>query len=767
MKRAYGYGLAAAVLAAACAAAFAEMPPLAEDAPRLIFRPRNAKGFSSFETARKTARADRFVEEAIDGWLKDEKYRAKECAGHAAMRWILTQKKEDAEHAVKRLFDQKITSPMGPELPDLYEVALAYDWLASAGLLDDTQKKDAEDILAKHLDVILGGLGKPGPSLWHRWTTGSNGGMICALALRVHPKADEYRAQMLPLYRMGLEALKTAEAWPGGYPYWIGNRSIPFARAALCWHSATGSWKIDGLDIREIIRRTGYWHMYALRPDSHFIRYGDIFFGVDPDYFLQQPPHDFFATVTGDPYLAAFADHFRDFTGKGHPYRRAFAWYIPFAYPADVPRPDEYSPERKLHCLEDLPQAELFGRNSTGLAVMRKGGWGPESTHITFKAGHAMAHHGHWIRGNFTIYKHAPLAVLSGMYGGYDKDARVGYYIRSVSGNTLLVRKPGEVTDRKRHQYNDGGQRLVFSTGSAISTLAEWREEAVPGKEYYCSSIESFASEKGVFDYVAADLTPAYNSTVYCIPGQTPKVSRVTRQFLYLREPEAVLVVDLIEKTDPAWRSKWLLHSFDKAMTKNEKVLAGDGKNGILESRDPRAVVTNGDGRLVIDALLPREHRWLKIGGPDYCFFVENDTNDRNTFAGKNMTDGHSAKALRRNPIQWRLELEPLKDEKIDRFAVLMHIGNKGDPLPASPPRIKQMPDGVICARRGDDLVFVAGYPAGKTKRHDLVLDEAMDAGRVFLAGFPAGMEVVVKRGKKSVTATIPKERACAVTLER
>jgi hypothetical protein len=735
--------------------------PVVQDSPRLVFRPEGTKGFKTFETARKTARADRFATQAVDGWLQDEKFKARECAGHAAMRWILTQKKEDADHAVKRLFDQRIKNPMHQQLPDLYEVALAYDWLASAGLLDDAQRKKAEDILAKQLDVILGGLGRPGPSLWHRWTTGSNQGMICALALRVHPKADEYRKRMLPLYRMGLEALKVAEAWPGGYPYWIGNRSIPFACAALCWHSATGSWKIDDLDIREIIRTTGYWHMYALRPDSYFIRYGDIFFGVDPDYFLQQPPHDFFATVTEDPHLAAFADHFRDFTGKGHPYRRAFAWYIPFAYPAELPRPDEYSPERKLLCLEDLPQARVFGRGATGLAIMRKGGWGADSTHVTFKAGHAMAHHGHWVGGNFTIFKHAPLAVLSGMYGGYDKDARVGYYIRSISGNTLLVRKPGEITDRKRPQYNDGGQRLVFSTGSAISTLAEWREKAVPGKEYYCSEIVSFASEKDVFDYVAADLTAAYNSTVYSIPEQKPKVSRVMRQMLYIREPEAILTVDTVEKTDPSYRSKWLLHSFNKAETRHEKTLVGDVNNGILESRDPRAVITNGDGRLVADALFPREHRWLKIGGRDYCFFVEKDTNDRNTFDGRNMTDGHSAKALRRNRILWRMELEPLKDEGIDRFAVLMHIGSKNDPMPKPVPRIKQMPDGVICVRRDDDVIFVADYPAGKTNRHDLILDPTMDVKRVFLVGFPAGMEVVVTRGEKSVSAKIPEERAC------
>jgi hypothetical protein len=249
------------------------------------------------------------------------------------------------------------------------------------------------------------------------------------------------------------------------------------------------------------------------------------------------------------------------------------------------------------------------------------------------------------------------------------------------------------------------------------------------------------------------------------MPGQEPKVSKVKRQFLYVREPETVLVVDTIEKTDPSYRSKWLLHSFDKAATRSERALVGDGKNGILESRDPRAVVTNGDGRLVIDALMPREHRWLKIGGPDYCFFVEKDTNDRNTFDGKNMTAGHSAKALRRNRIRWRIELEPLKDESIDRFAVLIHIGSKDDPMPAPSPRIKQMPDGVICARRGDDIIFAADYAAGKTKTHELVLGEAMRAERAFLVGFPAGMEVIVRRGKKSVSATMPKERACVVGL--
>ena len=110
--------------------------------------------------------------------------------------------------------------------------------------------------------------------------------------------------------------------------------------------------------------------------------------------------------------------------------------------------------------------------------------------------------------------------------------------------------------------------------------------------------------------------------------------------------------------------------------------------------------------------------------------------------------------------------LERYRGPYPDRFAVLIHIGSGDEPLPGPVPSIREMPDGVICVRRGDDIVFVADYPAGAAKRHDLILDPAPDAKRVFLAGFPAGAEVTIGRGERSVSAKIPARRACAVTLD-
>ena len=46
-------------------------------------------------------------------------------------------------------------------------------------------------------------------------------------------------------------------------------------------------------------------------------------------------------------------------------------------------------------------------------------------------------------------------------------------------------------------------------------------------------------------------------------------------------------------------------------------------------------IITNVKGRLILYRLLPQAHRWRKLGGPDYCCFVENDGNDRKSIEGK------------------------------------------------------------------------------------------------------------------------------------
>ncbi|HLA41985.1 MAG TPA: hypothetical protein VJZ27_01035, partial [Aggregatilineales bacterium] len=57
-------------------------------------------------------------------------------------------------------------------------------------------------------------------------------------------------------------------------------------------------------------------------------------------------------------------------------------------------------------------------------------------------------------------------------------------------------------------------------------------------------------SEEGSLNYIRADLTPAYNSTVITSAGNQPKVREVMREFVFLR-PGTVILHDRIIPTDP------------------------------------------------------------------------------------------------------------------------------------------------------------------------------------------------------------------------
>jgi hypothetical protein len=146
----------------------------------------------------------------------------------------------------------------------------------------------------------------------------------------------------------------------------------------------------------------------------------------------------------------------------------------------------------------------------------------------------------------------------------------------------------------------------------------------------------------------------------------------VTRQFLLLREEEAFVIFDRVETTRDDYLPKFLLHSNAKPVSRQEEVVQGLSDNGILVTSDREFTHQHRDGWLSARVLLPELARTYKIGGPDYCFYVEFDSDQTDGFDGKNLVKGSGRRGSERMVDQWRLEVEPTKPVKSTRFMTVL-----------------------------------------------------------------------------------------------
>jgi hypothetical protein len=180
---------------------------------------------------------------------------------------------------------------------------------------------------------------------------------------------------------------------------------------------------------------------------------------------------------------------------------------------------------------------------------------------------------------------------------------------------------------------NDGGQRWV----PYVTTEAASKDE-----KHYLGGVTKFESVPGVYDYVHADMTRAYNCTEITTEGHTPKVSLVTRTLVYLRPDEFVVVFDRVHSTAPEYPKRWLLHSiyrpeldgretFDGIVPYSKKIpgkpegvpLQGSLRGGISQSLNTGMITLRAwnfgpsEGRLVCRTLLPESRLTRVVGGAE------------------------------------------------------------------------------------------------------------------------------------------------------
>ncbi|MCX5637660.1 MAG: hypothetical protein NTX52_08215, partial [Planctomycetota bacterium] len=122
---------------------------------------------------------------------------------------------------------------------------------------------------------------------------------------------------------------------------------------------------------------------------------------------------------------------------------------------------------------------------------------------------------------------------------------------------------------------NDGGQYHPWPHhNGAVPDPAEWQK----GRQLYdIADILAF-EDRGTYLYVAGDCTRAYSPK---------KLTYFTRQIVFLR-PGTFVIFDRVNSKEPSFKKTWLLQAL--------KIPAGT---------PPNLIVTNGNGRLFIQTLLP------------------------------------------------------------------------------------------------------------------------------------------------------------------
>ena len=628
--------------------------------PRLLF-----PGPAGFEPLRRRYRSDPAYKSTVDNLGKQSQPISR------AVAWVCSGERYFQEAGLSALRSANPTSPGAEDnqFGNGWQLALAYDLLRTTRheLLPEFELR-----LQGYLRELLVILDGEGVSLWHtRFSLASCAWIAATVLDQDSAAAPDLIRRAQAHFLEAVAAIEVAEGWPEGYTYWINNRAFVYALAVAGHLHAIDAPQLNAR-VRRTLERAGEWMLHGTEPYGRFVLFGDTGPRNDLQYDTQRVI-DLIYLVTGQPLYRHYSEYLSTlFTTET--YDRPLRWGIPLLQGAARAAGMTRRPDLTF-LAGGQPLAALFGKDGLGQVFLRSD-WGQDATFVFYQAGHSMTHHGHYKAGHFTLAKREPLAISSGTYGDYFAPHRLNYYLRTVAANSLLILRPGEkVQPNKFFDVNiaDGGQRIVMPTGSAVKSVDDWRANLGKGRHYEGGKIEAFENRELFYTYVASDLTDAYNNIRYDDNFRGGKVSLVTRELLYLRAEDALLIYDRVVATDGAFVKKWLLHSLRKPVSANEKILVGQSDNGILETSDELLTIPGNSTLLTVRKFLPLGGVARKIGGPDYRYYVEAD-GDELSFDGINMALGSNERPWY-DAGMWRLELQPKPGSKSDTFLVLLKPG--------------------------------------------------------------------------------------------
>ncbi len=386
--------------------------------------------------------------------------------------------------------------------------------------------------------------------------------------------------------------------WHEGFTYMTPG---PVAWYAAGWSTATDENIYDYVRTNANDLFNGYidFFVYALRPDDNFVYFGDTTRTKQSTSLFIKPVADMMNYGTHSPLAQAFSKGVTQTTLARNGYCDdvpcADGWLVPLLYDSSK---DATATDRAT-----LPTAKWLSKGVNDVAVMRSG-WGKDDTYVWMSCGDYLGAHQHDEVGGFQIFRHS---MLTGPTGGYDQFNTLqfdNYYSQhSVHANTLAIKMPNEafpnshtLTQGPSANVNEGGQRVLRRTvekgvvGAYNATdLTTYLGYKTSGSFNETGDIKTF-EHASCHDYVACDMTAAYDSSKVTTSDNIAKVKEVTRQLVFVR-PEMVIVFDRVESLDPSFEKRFLLHASGQ---------------GVMPTVNGNMVtIDNGPGRLIGKSLLP------------------------------------------------------------------------------------------------------------------------------------------------------------------
>jgi hypothetical protein len=295
-----------------------------------------------------------------------------------------------------------------------------------------------------------------------------------------------------------------------------------------------------------------------------------------------------------------------------------------------------------------IPQGDLKSFRLSHLSpgpgyVCARSSWDEDATYFFFKCGDRFTAHQHLDVGHFLIYQRAELAGDGGHYDDFGTSHDVNYHLRTVAHSTILVYDPAEESWKRVRagpvSANDGGQMHAWPhhNGSVLDA-DQWHKQQ---KVHDIADLAAF-EDRGRYLYVAGNATRAYSPE---------KLDYFTRQIVYLR-PDTFVIFDRVRSKQAGFKKTWLLQAME-----------------IPASEPPHLVITNAQGRLFVQTLLPEKAEVRLAFGDDLYRY------GGRTYSPKKDT-GPAPKC--------RIEVSPAKPALVDSF---LHVLTAADSATATVPK--------------------------------------------------------------------------------
>ncbi len=540
------------------------------------------------------------------------------------------------------------------------EMAIAFDWIYD-GLSDPERTAIMSNVITtadSSFEFLIHGQ----PDINHNYTyMALRTVSICGLVLAGEAGRFDKRAQeYLRLSQHWIEGPgKVLDTWKAREGAWAEGSHYTFHETVrtliMMFHAYRTATNTDYLALIErkhgnFVAGIGRFLIGCTRPDWTFERIGDVLPSRALAALTVPLTVEMLASGLSDDAerarLRSFGRELEEAYGEKalHP---AFGWGMRmFADPR----------ASKLPAYQTLPLAMRLGTGTDEHVVFRNG-WGPRSTQITILAGNHYTDHQHFDKGSFLVYHSGGLAVDSGTYDDMYKPDRHwnNYATRTLAHNCMLVFDPRE--SLPAGYANDGGQILL----RGLQHHGDWYAylDHADREGLRAARVTAFENCETRYDYLRCDLTAAYGY----------KVHRYQRDFVYLPEPDSLIILDRVDAARPEFTKTWLLHFQDRPRVDGVEPEPGihrfPGARQVLINRQGSlslgARTVSYEGSLRLQVLLPERHSVTTIGGAGYEYF--------NSFNHTNYPPAIRSRAdAPREAGAWRVEIAADEASRDDLF---------------------------------------------------------------------------------------------------